>query len=84
MAFSDKIRFSKPFFMPKFIPKKEPPSNKIIYLKRIPMTKQYQLSQPFKNKFDSADMGRKMELTETYNHSVFDTNFKNLKIYNPI
>lgn len=83
-SISDKIRFSEPLFLPEFQAPLEPPTLRTIYLKRIPMKKEIQITQRFENKFDTADMGREMNLTETYNHSVFDYNFKNLKLYNPI
>ncbi|MHA1987747.1 MAG: hypothetical protein ACW98D_14015 [Promethearchaeota archaeon] len=83
-SLADKIRFNEPLFLPDFQAPLEPPSRISIYLKRIPMKREIQLTQRFENKFDSADMGNKINLTETYNHSVFDYNFKNLKLYNPI
>ena len=83
-SISDKIRFSEPLFLPEFQAPLEPPTLRTIYLKRIPMKKEIQITQRFEDKFDTADMGREMNLTETYNHSVFDYNFKNLKLYNPV
>jgi len=79
-----KIRMTEPLFLPKFQSRLAPPSIESVMLKRIPMRREIQITQPFKNKFDPADMGRKVEFTDPYNRSVFDSNFKNLKLYNPI
>jgi hypothetical protein len=82
--YGDALRFNSPMFSPKFQPKLEPPSRTAISLKYIPMREEVQLFQPFMNKFDGADMGRNMDLTDPYNRSVFDSNFENLSLYNPI
>jgi len=83
-ALNMKIRMKEPLFLPKLQDPLAPPTEQAIFLKQVPMTKQLQINQPFVNKFLGADMGRPMSFTETYNHSVFDFNFKNLKLYNPI
>ena len=83
-VFSGKIRFQQPLYYPKIQKPLAPPSRESIFLSRIPMQNGIQLTQSFINKFDGADMGRQIDMTLTYNHSVFDSNFKNLRIYNPI
>ncbi len=83
-SYGDALRFKSPMFSPKIQPKLEPPSRNDISLKYITMREEVQLFQPFMNKFDGADMGRNMDLTDPYNRSVFDSNFENLSLYNPI
>jgi hypothetical protein len=80
----DAIRFKSPMFLPKFQPKLAPPSKLAVELKYVPMRPEIQLYQPFMDKFDGADMGRNMNFTDPFNRSVFDSNFKNLELYNPI
>ena len=82
--FGDAVRFKSPMFLPKFQPKLAPPSKHAVSLKYIPMREELQLYQPFMNKFDGADMGRKMNLTDPFNRSVLDSNFENLELYNPV
>jgi hypothetical protein len=77
------IRFSKPLYLPKYTPKPAPPSKLSVRLKEIPMRDSVQIFQRFYPKFDKADMGRQTRFTPYYNMSVFDSNFKNLKLYNP-
>jgi len=78
------LRFQAPLYYPKYQKPLKPPSKQAIFLSRVPMKKEIQLTQPFVDKFDGAEMGRPIDMTLTYNHSVFDANFKNLRIYNPI
>ena len=80
----ERIRFQSPLYYPKYQAPLAPPTKQSIILKQIPMKREIQLSQPFMPKFDKADMGEPVVMTLTYNHSVFDYNFKNLKIYNPV
>ena len=79
-----KVRFQAPLYYPKYQAPLAPPTKQSIILKQIPMKREIQLSQPFMPKFDGADMGQRLEMTTPYNMSVFDYNFKNLKIYNPV
>ena len=83
-AFGLGIRFKDPLFIPEYQPAPAPPSELSILLTQIPMDGAIQIHQPFMPKFDTADMGRPQDLTEPYNRSVFDYNFKNLTIYNPV
>ena len=81
---SNNIRYQKPLFIPKLQKPLRPPSKRSVSLKRIPMKREIQLFQSFEPKFDMADMGRPIEFTTTYNHSVLDSNFMNLRLYNPV
>ena len=81
---SQKIRFQAPLYYPKVQKPLAPPSRESVLLSKIPMKREIQLSQPYMPKFDNADMGRPMDFTTTYNHSPFDFNFLNLKLYNPV
>jgi hypothetical protein len=80
----DAIRFKSPMFLPKFQPKLAPPSKLAVRLSYIPMREEVQLYQAFMDKFDGADMGRNIDMTDPFNRSVFDSNFENLELYNPI
>jgi hypothetical protein len=78
------IRFQDPLFIPKFQPSVKPPSAAAVLVTQAPMTNEIQLTQQFMPKFDNADMGQPMQLTETYNKSMIPADFLNLKLYNPI
>lgn len=83
-AINQKIRFMNPMFFPKFEKPQKPPSKSLVFLKRVPMKNEIQINQRFVDKFDGADMGRPIQLTDVYNRSVFDINFLSLKLFNPI
>lgn len=80
--FNLRVRFSEPLFMPKYRQPLASPSEASIIAKRVPMKRVIQITQPFKNKFDGADMGENIVLYETYDRTGFDKNFSKLKIYN--
>lgn len=80
----DAIRFSEPLFRPVYQPPLKPPTSKAVTLSFIPMRREIQLTQPFVDKFDKADMGKPMQFTETYSRSAFDFNFERLRLYNPV
>lgn len=79
-----RVRFSEPLFMPKYRQPEAPPSNASVNAKRTPMHRVLQITQPFENKFDGAEMGKNIVLYETYDRTGFDKNFSNLKVYNPL
>jgi hypothetical protein len=78
------IRFQDPLFIPKFQPPVKPPSAAAVSITHAPMINEIQLTQQFMPKFDDADMGQPMQLTETYNKSMISADFLNLRLYNPI
>ena len=81
--YNDMVRFREPLFYPKYQPPLPPPTKAAYMSTKTPMLKYNQLYDPFKDKFDGADMGKKVEFTYTYNRTPFDINFRKLKIYNP-
>ena len=81
---NEAIRFKNPLFSPDYVPPLEAPSQQAVRLSYIPMRREIQLTQPFVNKFDGADMGRRSQFTSPVNRSAFDSGFERLKIYNPI
>ena len=78
------IRFREPLFMPEYVPPPKKPSDKAIKEKQVPMRRVLQLSQPFVDKFEPAEMGRPIVLYQQFDHTGFDKNFSKLRIYNPI
>lgn len=78
------VRFREPLFLPEYVPPERKPTNEAIRAKAVPMQKVLQLTQPFMDKFDSADMGRPTILYPQFDHTGFDKNFSKLRIYNPI
>jgi hypothetical protein len=70
--------------MPEYVPPPKKPSDKAIKEKQVPMKRVLQLSQPFVDKFDPAEMGRPIVLYPQFDHTGFDKNFSKLRIYNPV
>ena len=80
----ERVRFREPLFRPKTQAPLAPPTLASYVAMMSSMDGAIQLTQPFQPKFDRAEMGRDIQLTATYNHSVFPSNFDNLTLYNPI
>jgi hypothetical protein len=76
------IRFQEPLFKPTYVKPLAPPSKIAVKVMQYPMKRELQLHQTFVDKFDKADMGGEMEFTDTYNHSMIQSNFLNLELYN--